>query len=355
MAVFGGILSKTGKDGLRKNISCVHITNSSSFTTVTKSLIIEKGNKLWGVSSINGLFKLSHNWVRNGGNYKVAICDEAHRFRKQTTLYPYLISNTPQAQEIMNSVDILIAFIDEKQILRKKEEGTVDYFEECAKKVGILDKNIHGSIELDIQFRCAGNADFVNALDSLLYENKIIKFPKENFEINFHDSLEKMELFLNKKIQEGYTARIVAGFCWPWSDPDPKGKLINDIKIGGWQKPWNAKANQGQHYSPDEHPYTIWATRKEEQLNEVGCIYSVQGFEFDYIGVIWGEDLVWRTNKWIPQPKKSYDSEMKSIEQTKALQLLKNAYRVLCSRGLKGCSFYVIDKETREYLKNFFN
>jgi hypothetical protein len=336
---------------LRKGVPCVHITNSSSFTTVTKSLILERGNKLWGVSSVNGLFKLSHNWVRNGGNFKVAICDEAHRFRRKTTLYPYLISNTPQAQEIINHVDILIAFIDEKQILRKQEEGTIQYFVECAKKVGISDSNVHGPIKLDIQFRCAGNADFVKALDTLLYENKPIKFSNKNFVVNFHDDIEEMESFLNGKIIEGQTARIVAGFCWPWSDPDYDGKLTNDVKIGNWSKPWNAKAKQGQHYNPNNHPYTLWATRKEYQLNEVGCIYSVQGFEFDYIGVIWGEDLIWRSNKWIAQPEKSYDSEMKSIDLNKALQLLRNAYRVLCSRGLKGCSFYIIDKETKEYLK----
>jgi len=123
------------------------------------------------------------------------------------------------------------------------------------------------------------------------------------------------------------------------------------VKIGNWSKPWNAKAIQGQHYNTNNHPYTLWATRKKNRLNEVGCIYSVQGFEFDYIGVIWGNDLIWRSNKWIAQSEKSYDTEMKSINPDKALQLLKNAYRVLCSRGLKGCSFYIIDEETRKYLK----
>lgn len=159
-----------------------------------------------------------------------------------------------------------------------------------------------------------------------------------------------MENYLNGKIKLSYTARIVAGFCWPWSDPDRFNNLVADVKVGNWERPWNAKAINNS-YPPDKHPYFLWANRMENQLGEVGCIYSVQGFEFDYIGVIWGNDLVWRTDKWVAQPEKSFDGEMKSISQEIALKLLKNAYRVLSSRGLRGCSFVFLDEETRNYME----
>lgn len=183
----------------RKKKSCVHITNSSSFTTVMKAHVMDKGNKTWGSRAINGMFKLSHNWVKNPGDFDVAICDEAHRFRSKTTMYPYLVSNIPQAEEIMEHINILIAFIDEKQILRKLEWGTKEYFIKCAIASGVKKENIHGPITLDVQFRCAGNAEFVKVLDKALYEDTSVGFNHENFEIKFFPKLKIWKTILMVK------------------------------------------------------------------------------------------------------------------------------------------------------------
>lgn len=253
----------------------------------------------------------------------------------------------------MENVRILVAFIDEKQILRKAEQGMVEYFRRCALNVGVKPQNIHGPIELTAQFRSAGNSDFVKALDAALYHDRPLGFTHRNFEVTTYARIGAMEDYLQDKIYQGYSARLVAGFCWPWSDPCTDGSLVQDVVIGGWARAWNRKADGST--TAATHPYTQWAMRKHEQLSEVGCIYSTQGFEFDYIGAIWGPDLVWRNDRWIAQPEHSCDGEMKRgqrpIASEIALPLLKNAYRVLCSRGLRGCAVYCGDEETLAYLR----
>ncbi|HEX8691469.1 MAG TPA: DNA/RNA helicase domain-containing protein [Longimicrobium sp.] len=340
----------------RRAVPVVHVTNSKSFTTVMQSLISVRGSRMWGSQATEGLFRLSHSWVRRKDAFDVALCDEAHRFRRSTNLRPYLVSGRPQAEEIMERVRTTVAFIDERQILRKAEQGTVDYFRRCAEAVGIRPENIHGPIELQAQFRQAGSSEFLGALDSALYEERPVGFAHRNFAVDVVASVAELEEVLRAKVEAGYSARLLAGFCWPWSDPGAGGSLAHDVRIGGWSRPWNAKAVPSKHYTPDQHPYTLWATRRHDQLGEIGCIYSAQGFEFDHIGLIWGPDLVWRGGRWVARPERSSDSEMRSgagrvTSPAVALPLLKNAYRVLATRGMRGCWIHCEDEQTAEYLR----
>ncbi|HSJ98791.1 MAG TPA: DNA/RNA helicase domain-containing protein [Myxococcota bacterium] len=133
------------------------------------------------------------------------------------------------------------------------------------------------------------------------------------------------------------------GFCWRWSDPTESGDLIPDVAIGNWRRPWNRKAGN-RPYKPAEHPYTGWAETDEGE-SQIGVVYSAQGFEFDRIGVIWGRDLVWRNGQWIAQAKESQDRPVKSSPDM--LRLVRNAYRVLLTRGLRGARLLVLDWETR--------
>lgn len=274
---------------------------------------------------------------------------------RSTNLYAYLISYQPQAKGILEHTRrVMVAFIDEKQRLWGAEEGTVDYYRRCAIEAGLKPENIHGPIELSAQFRAAGNNDFIRAFDKALYEGDPIGFSNQSFEVRVHDSVTDMEQHLQEKIDNGFSARIIAGFCWPWSDPNPDGSLVPDVQIDGWSRPWNRKAGN-RSYPPDQHLYTLWANRVNDQLGEVGCIYSVQGFEFDYVGVVWGPDLVWRDIRWEAQPAESFDTEMRQgrrpIQPDIALPLLKKAYRVLTSRAMRGCSIFCTDAQTKDYLR----
>lgn len=93
----------------------------------------------------------------------------------------------------------------------------------------------------------------------------------------------------------------------------------------------------------------LW-TYDARGVEQVGCIYTAQGLEFDYAGVIFGADLVYRHGKgWIGQRENSFDTVVKQSKDN-FLELVKNTYRVLFSRAMKGCYVYFVNKET----KNFF-
>ncbi len=171
------------------------------------------------------------------------------------------------------------------------------------------------------------------------------------FDFKVFESPFELEKAIKGKVAEGNTGRITAGFCWPWSDPDGNGNLINDVVIGDFERPWNAKSGAGRLAKgiPKE---SLWAY-DPNGINQIGCIYTAQGFEFDYVGVIVGKDLVYDLDKqdWEGIKENSYDGAVKrSKDQFTAL--IKNTYRVLLSRGIKGCYVYFIDKDTERFFKS---
>jgi DUF2075 family protein len=87
----------------------------------------------------------------------------------------------------------------------------------------------------------------------------------------------------------------------------------------------------------------------------VGCVYTAQGFEFDRVGVIWGDDLVWRKGLgWVAQADQSHDKVVKRADKSDAdyyRQLIAQTYRVLLTRGMLGCAVLFTDHETEDYVR----
>ncbi len=153
------------------------------------------------------------------------------------------------------------------------------------------------------------------------------------------------------KADEGHSARLTAGFCWPWSNPNNDGTLVNDVTVGNWQMPWNAKPDAGR-LAPGIPPSNFWAS-DPNGINQVGCVYTAQGFEFDYVGVIFGRDLRWdpASGDWIGDSGASHDSIVKR-SRDRFTDLVKRTYRVLLTRGLKGCFVYFEDEATRNRVQS---
>jgi len=155
---------------------------------------------------------------------------------------------------------------------------------------------------------------------------------------------------IRSKLAAGQTARLMAGFCWEWSDPQPDGSLAEDVVVGDFRRPWNAKSGKGR-LKPGIPKEALWAY-DARGVEQVGCIYTAQGFEFDYAGVIFGADLVYRHGKgWIGQRENSFDTVVKRSKDN-FLELVKNTYRVLFSRAMKGCYVYFVDKETENFFRS---
>ena len=150
---------------------------------------------------------------------------------------------------------------------------------------------------------------------------------------------------------EGATARLTAGFCWKWSEPTPAGQLVPDVKVGSWSMPWNARPDAGR--LAVGLPKSIFWASDPRGINQVGCVYTAQGFEFDYCGVIFGRDLRFDpvAAAWVGDRTESRDPVVaKSAEGF--LELVKNTYRVLLTRGLKGCYVYFQDDATKAFFRS---
>lgn len=320
---------------LRKKKKVMHVTGSSAFTNTLRQIL---GNRS------KNLFKFFNSFMSAEEDFlDVLICDEAHRIR-ETSHNRYtprqLRTNTPQIDELFRIAKLLIFFIDENQIVRPNEIGSVRLIKEAAKSHGIKEEDI-AEFELLTQFRCSGSDAYLQWIDNLLgiRRSDIAKYdPKMEFKI--FDSPTKLYEEIKKRNEDSNNkSRIVAGFCWPWSNPKKDGSLVKDVVIGDFAMPWEKKDT-----------FWKWATDKSG-MEQVGTVYTSQGFEFDYIGVIFGNDLVYRKDQgWISQPGFSYDSMVtrNNVDLTKHL---KNVYRVLMSRAHKGVYVYFMDKETEEYFK----
>ena len=158
---------------------------------------------------------------------------------------------------------------------------------------------------------------------------------------------------IREKHEAGHKARMTAGFCWPWSDPAKGGYLVPDVVIGDWSRPWNAKADAARLAPgiPKSHYWSI----DPGGIDQVGCVYTAQGFEFDYVGVIFGEDLRYdsHSGSWVGDRSKSFDRPVKAAQtDDEVIALLKNTYRVLLTRGMRGCYVYFLDEDTRNFFRS---
>ena len=176
----------------------------------------------------------------------------------------------------------------------------------------------------------------------------------ETFSVATVASPSEMEAVLDHKRALGLGARMTAGYCWPWSDPRPDGSLVKDVVIGGWSRPWNLKGDRGVGGAP---PSALWAT-DPAGFAQVGCVYTAQGFEYDWNGVIIGPDLVWRADRWVTVRSENKDPDFRSlirVPEHEFARLVRNVYKVLLTRGMIGTLIHSVDAETQRMLDELLN
>jgi uncharacterized protein len=284
----------------------------------------------------------------------VLIADEAHRIRK-TSNHRFMRadqkSNKLQIEELINTAKVPVFLIDDDQIVRPNEIGSVDLIKQYAKT---LSCEIF-EYELEAQFRCAGSNGFVNWINNTLGIKKtanVLWDQNELFDFKVFSSPQEVEDEIRKKAGDGLTARMTAGFCWEWSKNLKQDRtLIEDVRIGDYIRPWNAQHN-ATNLAPGIPKAHHWAY-DDGGIDQIGCVYTAQGFEFDYVGVIFGLDLKYSMDKqqWEGFTENSYDHVVKRSGD-KFIDLVKNTYRVLLSRGMKGCYVHFMDKDTELFFRS---
>ncbi len=282
----------------------------------------------------------------------VLICDEAHRIRQTSNnrFTPKVMrSERTQINEIIDAAKVSVFLIDDKQVVRPGETGSTEMIRLAGARFNarLIEE------QLQTQFRCAGSEAFVKWVDGVLEvdgTSPTIFESTDLFEFAILDSPLALDELIRAKIAQGYTARLTAGFCWPWSSPKDDGTLVDDVVIGDFRRPWNAKPDTGK-LARGIPRASYWAS-DPGGANQVGCIYTAQGFEFDYVGVIFGRDISHdaKTGTWQSDPKSSFDSAAKRGAKDRFTVFVKNAYRVLVTRGMKGCFVYFQDDATRDYV-----
>lgn len=323
-----------------------HATGSKAFTENVRRLV---GN----TAALQFKFFASYQSAERD-EIDVLILDEAHRM--------YATGNsrwTPKAQRsdrpliehIIEAAKVTVFFIDDLQVVRPDEVGRVSLIRATAQKLGV---QLY-EYELEAQFRCSGSDAFINWVDHTLGLRVTANEcwdEEDPFEFKIFDDVYELESAIRERQTVDESARLVAGFCWKWSAPDAHGKLIDDVVIDGWSMPWNAKPDAGKLAAsiPRSH---FWAS-DPNGINQVGCIYTAQNFEFDYVGVIFGGDLRYDqvAKRWIADKTQSFDSVVKRADDNHYLELVKNAYRILLTRGLKGCYVYFTDPGTRDFFRS---
>jgi hypothetical protein len=252
-------------------------------------------------------------------------------------------------EELIDAARVPVFLLDEFQVVRPGEQGTVEDIEKHAANQGVHVEKV----DLDAQFRCGGSEEYVmwvKRLLGLLPGGPIEWTGDPHFEVEVADSPWELEAYLSTKLEGGYSARIAAGYCWPWSDPRKDGSLVPDVQIGDWSRPWNLKGERSVGGAPAA---ALWAT-DPAGFGQVGCVYTAQGFEYDYAGVILGPDLVWRDDRWVAVREANRDPDFRNRAKVSDLdfdRLVRNVYKVLLTRGMRGVVLHSTDRTTQDHLR----
>ena len=286
-------------------------------------------------------------WDSDEDTYDALIVDESHRLTMKSGFMKNLGEN--QIKEIINAARTSVFFIDEAQKVTWADVGEIDAIEEAAQMAGA---NVQ-HLTLSSQFRCGGSDDYLAWLDDALGVQATADhyFSTDRFDFQIFDSVKELEITIREKNTESNKARLVAGYCWDWVSKTDSEKFDIVIPSEKFKMKWNLNS-YGQTWIIDP-----------KSVNEVGCIHTCQGLEVDYVGVIIGEDLVFTGGELITQPQhraktdKSLKGYKKALKESpieaelKADEIIRNTYRTLMTRGMKGCYVYFTDAETARYFK----
>lgn len=345
----------TGKSVLAINLLVAMTKDQKVVQYVTKNSAPREVYEI----KLTGTFRKTHisNMFSGSGSfhsvdsntYDALIVDEAHRLNAKSGMYSHLGEN--QVKEIINASKFSIFFIDEDQRVTLKDVGSKEEIHKWANEAGATVTET----DLESQFRCDGSDGYIAWLDDALQIRDTANDTLQGLDYDFQifDDPQELHDVIKEKNKEKNKARVVAGYCWKWvSKRKPE---LYDIEIGDYRAKWNLdKDGQAWIIQPDS-------------VSEVGCIHTCQGLEVDYVGVIIGPDLIVRDGKIVTVPEERASSD-KSVhgwkkqmkenpeETQKNLDaIIKNTYRTLMTRGMRGCYVYCTDKETAIYFSSKIN
>lgn len=329
-----------------ENMVCQYVTKNSAPRNVYASKLSGDLNK----TRINNLFKGSGCFVESAENeFDVLLVDESHRLNAKSGMFKNQGEN--QIKEIIHAGKFSVFFIDEAQRIDIYDIGNIDEIQKYIRQAGAE----YEMLELESQFRCNGSDGYIAWIDDVLQIRETAN--KNGFDLDYDIQIFDNPNDMKEKIfeinEKNNKARLLAGYCWEWLKEGKNKSDVYDITIPEYNfaMSWNLGNS------------LTWAI-DPKSVNEIGCIHTSQGLEFDYVGVIIGKDLRYENGKVITDFTKraKTDNSLKGIKKMydenpeKALkvadEIIRNTYRTLLTRGQKGCFIYCEDKVLSKYLKN---
>lgn len=329
----------------KEGFVCKYVSKNAAPRSVYES-------KLTGVlrkTEISNLFSGSGAFTASEDNcFDALIVDEAHRLNEKSGLYGNLGEH--QIKEIISAAKCTIMFVDDDQRVTLKDVGEKSQIQKWAVTLGAETTEL----ELASQFRCNGSDGYLAWLDNTLGIRTTAndKLDVNEFDFRVVDSPQELHSMIEEKNRVNNKSRVVAGYCWNWVSKKSPSEYDIVIEEHNYMKRWNL-ASDGSRWivAPDS-------------IDEVGCIHTCQGLELDYVGVIVGPDLIVRDGEVVSQPDmrarsdKSLSGYKKmavsqpELAQQQADQIIKNTYRTLMTRGMKGCYVYCTDSEIADFLRS---
>lgn len=295
-------------------------------------------------AEIRQLFRSPFGLSRCGQNsYDCLIVDEAHRL----VLQMYQDWNGQnQVMECINASLLTIFLIDEDQAVTTKDIGSVAEINKWCKVLGSR-MILKDETKLVSQFRCNGSDAYIQFVDNMLQripETVHIDMSELAFEFMIFDNPNEMREALRKMNEVNNKSRMVAGYCYDWNKRHNRGEW-DVILEDGFKAQWNLKDDKTWAISPNS-------------FEQVGCIHTAQGLEFDYVGVFIGKDLTYNPDTGRIETHRSAisrddnSSGIRTAPELKAHHLILNTYKTLLTRGQKGCYVYCEDINLRNYIKS---
>ncbi|WP_044893674.1 DUF2075 domain-containing protein [Bacillus alveayuensis] len=344
----------TGKSVLAINL-LVELTNRSLVCQyVTKNaaprkVYVQKLKQDFRKGHIDNLFTSSGSYVNAPSNeFDALIVDEAHRLNEKSGMFQNLGEN--QIKEIINASKLSIFFIDERQRVTLKDVGSVQMIQKFASLYGAKVTKA----KLESQFRCNGSDGYLAWIDDVLQirETANANYFDSNYDFRVYSDPNELRDEIEKLNKVNNKSRIVAGYCWDWIKEGKNNPNVHDIVIPehNFSMSWNLV--NSETWAIDEH-----------SVREAGCIHTCQGLEFDYVGVIIGDDLIYKDG----HVQTDYTKRAKTDQSLKGLkkmlkekpdealkiadEIIRNTYRTLLTRGQKGCFVYCTNKDLENYLR----
>ena len=329
----------------KNNLTCFYVTKNAAPRNVFRDKLKQNFKK----SYIDNLFQGSGSFIGKPSNdIDCLVVDEAHRLNEKSGMFSNLGEN--QVKEIINASHFSIFFIDEDQKVTMKDVGSVDMIKEFSAQLGATVKHV----ELESQFRCNGSDGYLAWLDNMLDIRQTANFDMMDFDYDFKvfDNPNDMREAIKQKNLENNKSRIVAGYCWNWISEGKNSDEVKDIVIPEY--------NFGMSWNLGNT--ATWAI-DPNSIEQAGCIHTCQGLEFDYVGVIIGDDLRYedgrvvtdftkraKTDKSLFGIQKLYNNDPYEALDVSG-RIIKNTYRTLMTRGMKGCYIYCTDKNLANYFR----